>query len=281
MPAGKLSTHSTFSRLTASCYLGSTEGKFLGDPAFDELMAELDNRETVVFVHPNLHATSENIGINVPGFLIEFLCDTTCAALNLIVSGTTEKFPRIRWIFAHAGGFLPYVSWRVSLANTMPEIAQRAPQGMLTYIKRFYFETALSPSPPVMAALRELVESSHILFGSDFPFAPAVLSAVQVKTLDESPLWDDETKYGINRGHALSLFPSYRSKDEKVAPMPIYGRQSVGTRVRRALAKPVVSFAERVRNKQHRPVELLHFVADWGEIATSNSEGCDVESPGQ
>src|SRR4051812_8574972 len=35
--------------------LGSTEGRFLGDPQFDELMAELDRREAVVFVHPNLH----------------------------------------------------------------------------------------------------------------------------------------------------------------------------------------------------------------------------------
>lgn len=86
--------------------LGSTEGVFLGDPSYEELMAELDRREAVVFVHPNIHATSDELGLGAPGFLLEFLCDTTRAAVNLILTGTVEKYPRIRWIdrFAAGGG---------------------------------------------------------------------------------------------------------------------------------------------------------------------------------
>lgn len=38
--------------------LGSTQGQFLGDLRFEPLMAELDRRRAVVFVHPNLHASS-------------------------------------------------------------------------------------------------------------------------------------------------------------------------------------------------------------------------------
>lgn len=125
--------------------LGSTEGKFLGAPEFNELMAELDRRGAVVFVHPNLHRTSEELGLGAPGFLIEFLCDTTRAALNLILTGTLERYPNIRWILAHAGGFVPYVAWRLSLANLMPDCMSQAPAGMLSYIRRFYFDTALSP----------------------------------------------------------------------------------------------------------------------------------------
>lgn len=40
------------------------------------------------------------------GVFVEFLCDTTRAATNLIFSGTMKKYPRIRWILAHAGGCL-------------------------------------------------------------------------------------------------------------------------------------------------------------------------------
>ena len=229
--------------------LGSTEGKFLGDPSFEDLMAELDRRQAVVFVHPNLHATSQTIGLNIPGFLIEFLCDTTRAAVNLIVSGTVEKYPNIRWILAHAGGFLPYAAWRVSLANLMSEVNQNAPQGMLTYIKRFYYDTALSPSAYVMAVLKELIDPSHILFGSDFPFAPGASTALQVRTLAQSPIWDDKTKYGINRGHALSLFPAYKRAEEVVAPLPVYGQQPFSGRVKRALAKPVIALADHLRNR--------------------------------
>lgn len=191
--------------------LGSTEGKFLGDPSFDELMAELDRRKTIVFVHPNIHQTSTQLDLSMPGFLVEFLCDTTRAASNLILSGTLERYPNIRWILAHAGGFLPYIAWRLSLANALPQYAKQAPQGVLTYIRNFYFDTALSPSPFAMAALRELVDPSHILFGSDFPFAPAIVTGIQVAELDQLQVFDATIKSGVERGHALSLFPKLAS----------------------------------------------------------------------
>jgi 6-methylsalicylate decarboxylase len=189
--------------------LGSTEGRFLGDPQFDELMAELDRREAVVFVHPNLHRTSQELGLAIPGALVEFLCDTTRAAANLILSGTTARYPRIRWILAHAGGFLPYIAWRLSLADGLPDFAHKAPEGVLTSIRRFYYETALSPSPSAMAALRELVDPSHILFGSDYAFAPEPIVAMETSALESLTVLDDATKRGVDRAHALKLFPKF------------------------------------------------------------------------
>jgi len=73
-------------------------------------MAELDPRKATVFVHPNLHKTTNEIGLATPQFFVEFLCDTTRAAVNLIFSGTMERYPQIKWILAHAGGFLPYIA---------------------------------------------------------------------------------------------------------------------------------------------------------------------------
>lgn len=131
------------------------------------------------------------------------------AATNLILSGTLERYSNIRWILSHAGGFLPYVAWRLSLANALPQYARQVPQGVLTHIRNFYFDTALSPSPFAMAALRELVDPSHILFGSDFPFAPAIVTGMQVKALGDLAIFNETTKEGINRGHALKLFPKY------------------------------------------------------------------------
>lgn len=229
--------------------LGSTDGVFLGDPRFDELMAELDRRKAVVFVHPNMHETSESIGLHTPGFLIEFLCDTTRAAVNLILSGTMEHYPRINWILSHSGGFLPFVAWRISLANALPEFHARAPQGVMTYIRRFYYDTALSPSRFSMAALKELVEPSHILFGSDFPFAPAPATALQCQSLDALEMWPTSVQHGINRGHALSLFPQFRQAHEVVSPAPIYEGESFVQLIKRSLTRPVGAMAERLRNR--------------------------------
>ncbi len=189
--------------------LGSTEGIFLGDPNLDELMAELDRRAATVFVHPNLHPTTSQIGLKIPNFMIEFLCDTTCAATNLILSGTVARYPNIRWILAHAGGFLPFIAWRVALADNFPQFREAAPEGVLTYARRFYYDTALSPSPFAMAALNALVDPSHILFGSDFPFAPAPLIEVEVASLAGLTIFDAATRTGIGRDHALALFPQF------------------------------------------------------------------------
>lgn len=228
--------------------LGSTAGKFLGDPAFEDLMAELDRRKAIVFVHPNIHQTSTEIGLSTPAFIVEFLCDTTRAAVNLILTGTMERYPSIRWILSHAGGFLPYIAWRVSLANNFPDVASRAPQGVLTYIRRFYFDTALSPSPFALAALRELVEPSHILFGSDFPFAPAPLIGVEVENLQKIKLFDDATMAGIGRGHALGLFPQYAEPGETIMPHDI-GAQPSNSRLNTVVASRAVRLVDWLRNR--------------------------------
>lgn len=228
--------------------LGSTDGYFLGDARFEELMSELDRRHATVFVHPNLHVTSENIGLDMPGFLIEFLCDTTRAAVNLILSGTLERYPNIRWILAHAGGFLPFVAGRVALAQIL-DVHDRAPKGVLHYIQRFYFDTALSPSRYSMVALKELVDPTHILFGSDFPFAPAPVTALQCHTLAESDLFAEPVQYGISRSHALELFPRYRLADEVVTAQPIFAGESISGRIKRAMTGPMASLGESMRNR--------------------------------
>ena len=228
--------------------LGSTEGKFLGDPGFDELMAELDRRRTIVFVHPNLHATTDQIGLSIPTFMIEFLCDTTRAAANLVLSGTMERYPNIRWILSHAGGFLPYIAWRLSLANNFPHFVEKAPQGVLTYIRRFYFDTALSPSPFAMAALKELVDPSHILFGSDFPFAPGVIVGAEVKNLGELKVFDAKTMAGVGRGHALKLFPQFAAKSEAAEAKRDRPQARAGA-LKTAIAGRAVGLVDWLRNR--------------------------------
>ena len=72
-----------------------------------------------------------------------------------------------------------------------------------------YYDTALSPSPYAMAALRALVEPEHILFGSDYPFAPAVVAGLETRALEQLTALDPQTKSGIDRAHALKLFPRF------------------------------------------------------------------------
>ncbi|WHA43932.1 amidohydrolase family protein [Agrobacterium larrymoorei] len=229
--------------------LGSSEGVFLGDPSLDELMHELDQRSAIVLVHPNMHQTSEALPLKSPGFLLEFLCDTTRAATNLIMTGTMEKYPRITWILAHAGGFLPYVAWRLSLGNMMAELSDNLPQGVLTYIRRLYFDTALSPSPYAMAALQQLVDPTHILFGSDFPFAPAPMTSNQIGQLEKLDIWSAQQRSAVYRSNALSLFPRFKTDNESAGQREVAKSASFSVKMRRILQKPVLAYAERMRQR--------------------------------
>ena len=190
--------------------LASYEGKYLGDPAFDPLMTELDRRSAVVFVHPGMHPSSLRVGLPWPGFVMEFLFDTTRAAVNLMFSGTIERYPRIRFVLAHAGGLLPYFAWRLSVA---PLISTRVPQWpsekIFADLRQFWYDTALSPGPETMGSLTAVAEPSRILFGSDWPDAPAAITAQSVKSLNRPGLLSAPELAAIERRNALSLFPRF------------------------------------------------------------------------
>ncbi|MGL4317618.1 MAG: amidohydrolase family protein [Pseudomonas sp.] len=226
--------------------MASNDGKFLGDAAFDELMHELNQREAVVFVHPNLPATAQ-LALDTPPGILEYPCDITRAGLNLILSGTLERFHKIRWILAHAGGFLPYVAWRVSLTNAMPEYGDKSTQGVLTYLRRFYLDIASSVSRPTMATLGELIEPSRLLFGSDTPFAPPGQTQEAIAQLVSSDFWSAGQAALVQRGNALSLFPRYRQADEVVAALPQFEQESLGSQTTRQLLSPLRTLAQKLR----------------------------------
>lgn len=83
------------------------DATFLGDPRFDPLLAELDRRSAVVFVHPAIPEVTASIQIDIPVFTAEFTFDTTRAAFNLAHTGSLERYPNIQWILSHAGGTVP------------------------------------------------------------------------------------------------------------------------------------------------------------------------------
>src|SRR5262245_11836814 len=190
--------------------LASIGDRYLGDPAYEPLFAELQRRKSVVFVHPNVPATSQALKLALPGALIEFVFDTTRAVANLIYSGTLERHPDVSLILSHAGGTVPFLAERLALGKLVPDLASRAPKGALHYLKRLYYDTALSANPHALSSLRELVDPARILFGSDHPFAPEPVVDANVRGLATFAGFDAATRRSIERDNALALFPRLR-----------------------------------------------------------------------
>ncbi|MEZ5644950.1 MAG: amidohydrolase family protein [Burkholderiaceae bacterium] len=180
--------------------LASIRGTYLGDPAWEPLMDELGRRGTVVFVHP-----SELQGPEVPGippFAADFLLDTTRAAIRLAQSGVLERYPDMKIVLSHAGGFLPFAAERVARICS-PDGSNEAG---IARLRRFWFDTALSSSPYALPSLLAFADPGQITFGSDWPFAPKERSLHFAALLDSYPLTDAQ-RHAIHRGNAERLFP--------------------------------------------------------------------------
>ncbi|MGO4417884.1 amidohydrolase family protein [Streptomyces sp. MCAF7] len=183
----------------------STGGRYLGDRAFDPLFAELNRRRAVVFVHPQ--GLPEG-GTELPGVseaIADFPLDTTRAALNLIVSGTLDRYPDLSIILSHAGGFLPYVAGRAVSAGRQGEGPD--PEAVRRALRRFFYDTALPLSPYATPTLLAAADPTRILYGSDWPARPAREVGAITVDFDRDPALDHRAPRRINRDNALRLLP--------------------------------------------------------------------------
>jgi predicted TIM-barrel fold metal-dependent hydrolase len=188
--------------------LTSYDDKWLGDAAFSPVLAELNRRKAVVFVHPIDASCCRPVIAGVTPQTLEYPTDTTRAIMNLIVSNTATRSPDIRFIFSHAGGTLVSIAGRfLGDAVSAQGLARPAePNSRLAHVRRFYYDTAGSTNPVQMQSLRLLVPDSQIVFGTDYPFANG--PAAHVAGLADSGL-SAQTLRGIYRDNALTLLPKY------------------------------------------------------------------------
>jgi 6-methylsalicylate decarboxylase len=183
--------------------LANSRGCYLGSSGFDPLMAELDRRAAVVFVHPNQLPGPAAAGI--PPVEADFLLDTTRAAINLVRNDIPGRYPAIRFVLAHAGGFVPYAAHRLALG--ISATTGREPTTVLAAFRSFYFDTALSSTADTLACLLGFAAPDHVLYGSDWPFAPDSAVSYFAAELDSAQALTSQQRHDIDRGNALQLFP--------------------------------------------------------------------------
>jgi predicted TIM-barrel fold metal-dependent hydrolase len=146
-------------------------GRYLGDPAFDPVLAELNRRGSVVHVHPTLPAHYPAAEIDLRPSLIEYVFDSTRALVNLMLNGVPDRFPGIRWIFSHCGGTAPFLAGRLAIAEPLPELAKV--DGVYRTMRSFYYDFALATTPYALGSVALLTGEERLLVGSDFPFVDA------------------------------------------------------------------------------------------------------------
>ncbi len=182
--------------------------KWLGDPYYDPIFAELNRRKAVVYTHPAAPDCTAGVLPEIRDAVIEFGTDTTRAITRLLFSGAAARFPDIQWIFSHAGGTAPFLAERlIRFGETEKGMKARVPEGVLAYLKRFYYDTAQAAHPWALASLMRLVEISQVVFGTDFPWRTATETAQGLKDFGFS----ESDLRAIDCGNAARLLPRWKA----------------------------------------------------------------------
>lgn len=183
----------------------SVNDRYLGDPLFDPVFDELNRRKAVVFIHPTHCEASEHLQLQAPPFVVEYVFDTTRAIVNLVFTGTFRRCPNIRFIVAHGGGAVPFLTQRISMLE-----GHRHAKGVADVIptlRSLYYEIASTTAGYALRSLQELVDSTHILWGSDLPFVYGERLQEEVDHWEAYEGFDIIARRNVEQLNGLRLFP--------------------------------------------------------------------------
>jgi 6-methylsalicylate decarboxylase len=180
---------------------------WLGDPRFDPVMEELNRRRAVTFVHPSVPFCCRNIFPEIIPMIAEVPADTTRTVTNMLFKGTFRRWPEIRWIFCHAGGFVPMVASRIAYYGR-EEMKVGAPDGVEAALARLHYDLGGTVAKSAVAALLATAPVSQVLMGSDFPYVDLTETTEGLDALAQAGLNLTPADFeAIRRGNALRLMP--------------------------------------------------------------------------
>jgi predicted TIM-barrel fold metal-dependent hydrolase len=155
---------------------GSVDGAELSNRKFDVFWAKAVELGATIFMHPQSQPEPTGMskrlqGPGVLGNIIGHPIETTLAITHLIFDGTLDRFPDLKLLFAHAGGYLPSYAARMDHGCAIfpkqcegPKLAKRPSD----YLKQLYFDSLIFTGE----GLRHLVAqcgASQIMLGTDSP----------------------------------------------------------------------------------------------------------------
>ena len=154
---------------------GGSATPVYSDPVLDPLWNELSASNCFVFIHPGSCCDGR-----LKAFYLENLVgnpyETAVAAAHLVFGGVCERFPRVKFCLAHAGGATAMIAGRLQhgfgTGRVGIDISKESPEKIL---KRFHVDCIVHDNAALHYVANTFGED-RVLFGSDWPFPMGVLA---------------------------------------------------------------------------------------------------------
>jgi len=158
------------------------EGKPLDMPEFLPLYDMMSRFDLPIFIHPMRMPDHPDYPTETESkYLINstfgWPYETTAAMTRLVFSGIMEKYPNLKVVTHHCGGFVPFYEERIiefahvyerSLVRQKKEPLPLT-RPVIDYYKMFYADTAIYGNPVALMCGLNFFGADHLLFGADFP----------------------------------------------------------------------------------------------------------------
>jgi aminocarboxymuconate-semialdehyde decarboxylase len=177
-------------------------GGDLDEPRYDAIWEAASSLRIPVVLHPTTDSPTACMFDAQPSMkgLYGRTIDTTVAATRLIAAGVFDRFPDLRLVLVHGGGFLPYQTGRLDR-----ELASEGRALPSEHVRRFFYDTVLM-SPEALRFLFDLVGAGRVVIGSDYGAGPKERSGVRLTAALEATGVDEPTRELVMRDNAAALF---------------------------------------------------------------------------
>jgi aminocarboxymuconate-semialdehyde decarboxylase len=186
---------------------GQVDGEYTSSERFDKFWAKAQELDVPVFMHPALGApnlVTENTLAGRGGLdnVIGGPFETTLFLTHMMFDGTLDRFPNLKIVGAHGGGYLPSYLGRTEVACArFPEtdcINQKKPS---EYLRSQIFADSMVFSEEGIRHLVAEMGASQVVYGTDTPYPwPDTMDLIL-----DSPNLSDSEKEMILGGNLMRL----------------------------------------------------------------------------
>ncbi len=159
---------------------GTTNGRFLDDPAFLSVLERAAALSVPIYIHPAFPPASVReayyTGLNpVAGFVLStsgwgWHSEVGIHALRMILAGVFDRLSTLQIIIGHMGEMIPFMLARIH--DTLTPMAQQLQRPVPDYFLRHFHITTSGffTDAPLLLAM-QVMGADRILFAVDYPFS--------------------------------------------------------------------------------------------------------------
>ncbi len=189
---------------------GTTEGRFLDHPSYDDLLAAAVELDVPIYIHPHIppapvrEAYYSGLEPGASRVLATagwgWHSETAIHVLRMVLAGTLDKHRKLKIIIGHMGEMLPVMLDRLDKVSTLDIDHLSRPISRAILDQVWLTTSGIFTEPPLLAA-QMTFGMDRIMFSVDYPYAPNMAGRRFLNAISLAP--DDMAK--LCHGNAETL----------------------------------------------------------------------------